>query len=82
MDQYTCPLCGGKLVPLEVETHNIPRDKWNINLGTGLLYSVIGNWMRFPHQFRMYCVTGEPVDMYTCERCGFVKAIRMKKEKK
>lgn len=79
MDQHTCPLCGGKLSSLAVGDHDVPHEKWMANFIAQRLTSVVNTYTIYTHSFRL---GDDPVILCACERCGYVKAIRMKKEQK
>lgn len=81
MDQYTCPLCGGKLKLLTIETHEVPRDQWYARPGYTQVFQLasrIIGMMQLPHEFRL---GNDPVRLYACDRCGYVKAIKIEGEK-
>lgn len=80
MDQYTCPLCGGKLSPLTIDKHEVPRDKWYARPGYTQVFELVSQivgMMLLPHLFHL---GDSPVRLHACERCGYVKAIKHKEE--
>lgn len=80
MDQYTCPLCGGKLSMLTIEEHEVPREQWYARPGYiqafELVSRIIG-MMRLHHEFRL---GDSPVRLWACERCGYTKAIKIEEK--
>lgn len=80
MDQYTCPLCGGKLNRLTIEKHEVPRDRWYarpVVYRVFELASQIYAMMQLPHEFR---IGNDPARLWACDRCGYVKAIKIEEK--
>lgn len=73
-NKFSCPLCGDQLVPVKVSSHTVPRDVMNVDFENqrATLQSV-GN-VTYVHQFEM---NGVPVSLCACDRCGYVKAVKV-----
>lgn len=78
MNRNTCPLCGGKLLPLRVEPHNIPKERFSFDRLRGeVLVSNNFDRVSYPHQWYL---GQNKVRLLACDICGHVRAIKEEDE--
>ena len=78
MNRDTCPLCGGKLLPLRVMPHNVPKEKISLDRMRGE-FRVTNNvaQISYPHQWYL---GHNKVQLLACDICGHVQVIKEEDE--